>query len=283
MDFTILKYALSMAMYFAVLICIVELMRKHCKLANIVWICSLLTFPLWIMGGVSGWFRWAKILSVILPTIIVGFCRISNFEERQGKFWGFFQKRWILWFTYGILFLNILEATLKDVALGNYANAGCGFLLCVTIPFAPKYWKYDKQGVGDLICYTTIGWNFLYTTWNLCFVFGESPNYFASSICILLAAELYPFIKRKPELYIMARVYTLATHMILRSCFGPMFITLMDASSWYNESLWKYWGIANLILIIPYLFWYMWQLHTGNASHTFIRKDSYLHSKFSRM
>lgn len=274
MNIPIWQYALSMFGYFAILILIVEVMRKNYKLANIVWIASLLTFPLWLMGGVSGWFRWAKILSVILPTIIVGFCRISNYENRQGKFWEFFQKGWILWFTYAILFLNIMEATLKDVGLKNYGNAACGFLLCVTIPFAPKYWKYDKEGSGDLICYTTMAWNFLYTTWNLCFVFGESPNYFASSVCILLAAELYPFMKRKPELYIMARVYTLATHMILRSCFGPVFLKLMDASSWYNEALWQNWGTVNLILIIPYLFWYMWQMHTGKAQYTFLRKKA---------
>lgn len=271
MSIPIWKYALSMLTYFVVLLCITELLRKKYKLSNIVWICSLLTFPLWLMGGVSGWFRWAKILSVILPTIVVGFCRIANFEERKGSFWEFFQKGWILWFVYGILFLNILEATLKDVSLGNYANAACGFLLCATIPFAPKFWEYSKTGEGDLICYTTVGWNFLYTTWNLCFVYGESPNYFASTICILMAAELYPIFKKKPELYIMSRVYTLATHMILRSCFGTMFLKAMDASTWYNASFAKYWGILNFILIIPYLFWYMWQLHTGKAEISFKR------------
>ena len=269
MDIPIWQYLLTMIIYFSVLMIIVEFMRNKYKIANIVWIVSLFTFPLWLKGGVIGWFRWAKILSVILPTIFVGFCRIASVENRKGKWWEFIQKPWVLWFTYVVLFLNIMEATLKDLALGNYANCACGFLLCVTIPFASKYWKYHKEGKGDLIVYTTMAWNFLYTTWNLCFVYGESKAYFASSVCILLAAEIYPLIKKRHELYIMARVYTLATHMIVRSCFGGLILKIMDSSSWFNETVWQTWGKINLILIIPFVFWHMWQLHTGNAKYTF--------------
>ncbi|GAA0714545.1 hypothetical protein GCM10008904_30260 [Paraclostridium ghonii] len=265
----IIKYAIPMIVYFTVLMLIIEFMRTNYRTASVIWVLSLLTFPLWIMGGVEGWFRWSKILSVILPTIVVGFCRTANVEQRKGKLWEFLQKPWILWFTYCILFLNIFEATMKDVALQNYANAGCGFLLCVTIPFAPKFWEFEKSGKGDLIAYTSFAWNFLYTTWNLCFVYGESPSYFASSVCILLAAELYPIIKGRHELYIISRVYTLATHMIVRSCFGVAILKLMDSTSWFNSNVLSTWGTINLILIIPFVFWHMWQLHTGKADKSF--------------
>lgn len=276
MEIVFFKYAMSMLAYFTVLILIVEFMRTKYRAASIIWVLSLLTFPLWIMGGVEGWFRWAKILSVILPTIVVGFTRVANIEKRKGKVWECLQKPWVLWFTYGILFLNILEATLKDIGLGNYANAACGFLLCVTIPFAPKFWTYEKTGKGDLIVYTTFAWNFLYTTWNLCFVYGESPSFFASSMCILLAAELYPIFKRRHELYITARVYTLATHMIVRSCFGGVILKFMDSSAWFDPKVLSIWGVINLGLIVPFVFWHMWQLHTGNAEYSFRRtkKDS---------
>lgn len=271
MKISIIQYVMSMIAYFTVLILIVEFMRTKYRAASVIWVASLLTFPLWILGGVEGWFRWAKILSVILPTIVVGFCRVASVEDKKGKVWEFLRKPWILWFTYGILFLNIIEATLKDVGLGNYANAAVGFLLCVTIPFAPKFWEYKKSDKGDLIVYTTFAWNFLYTTWNLCFVYGESPNYFASSMCILLAAELYPLFKRRHELYITARVYTLATHMIVRSCFGGFILKVMDSSAWFNPDVLSTWGIINLVLIIPFVFWHMWQLHTGQAEQSFRR------------
>lgn len=265
------QYALSMTSYFLILMLIVSVMRTHYRFANIFWIASLLTFPLWLMGGVVGWFRWAKILSVILPTIFVGFARIAHYENRKGKFWEFLQKPWAIWFLYGILFLNIMEATIKDFSTGNLFNAMCGFLLCVTIPFPMKYWQISKESHGDLIAYTTVFWNFAYTTWNMCFVYGESPEYFAASVCILLAAEIYPLILKRPELYLTARIYTLATHLLLRACVPWLFPALMDATPWQNPEVLKYWGIINFALIVPYVFWHMWQLQTSKAEISFKR------------
>ncbi|SMG36879.1 hypothetical protein [Paenibacillus aquistagni] len=271
MDIPVWQYCISMIGYIILLLVIVGIMRKHYKFAHWFWIASLLTFPLWLMGGVEGWFRWAKILSVILPTIFVGFIRIANYEKREGRFWSSLQKDWVLWFVYGVLFLNIMEATIKDFTMGNMFNALTGFLLCVTIPFAPKYWEISNKKHGDLIAYTTVGWNFLYTTWNAAFVYAETPQFFASSICILLAAELYPIIKRRPELYIIARVYTLAAHLLLRACFVNLFPTLMDSTTWYNADVMNYWGMINFALIVPFVFWHMWQLHTGKAEVSFRR------------
>lgn len=273
MSIPIFQLAISMAAYLALLLFIVDFMRKNYKFANFFWIGTLLTFPLWLMGGVQGWFRWSKILSVILPTIFLGFCRIAAYEKRKGKVWENIQKNWVLWFFYGILFLNIMEATVKDLTLGNYFNAATGFLLCATIPFAPKFWRFEKEQAGDLIVYTTIGWNLLYTTWNACFVYAESPKYFAASLCIILAAEIYPLLKGRPELYVISRVYTLATHVIIRASIPWLFPLLMDASSWQNPTTLKYWGIINFCLIVPYLFWYLWKLHTGKADGSFIRKN----------
>jgi len=257
---SIFQTALSMVIYFAILIFVIDIMRKHYRFANIFWMASLLTFPLWLMN-VEGWFRWVKILSVILPLIFVGFARIANYEAKTG-WWTKLRQDWIYWFLYSILFLNILEATVKDVSLGNYWNALCGFILCATIPYAPKYWAILREKHGDLIAYTPPAWNLLYTSWNACFVYAESPVYFASSVCILLAAELYPVIKKRPELYIMARVYTLGFHLLLRASFD-IFPKVMDSSSWYDPVVLKTWGIVNVVFHIPFLFWYTWQLHTG--------------------
>ena len=61
--------------------------------------------------------------------------------------------------------------------------------------------KYDtsSQG-GDPVLHCPHKWNFLYTTWNACFVYAEGHEFFASTCCILAAAELYPIIMRRPEL-----------------------------------------------------------------------------------
>ncbi|MGO2083063.1 hypothetical protein [Vagococcus sp.] len=267
-----LKYGLTMIIYIVILMFIVEVMRKNYRFSSWFWLGTLLTFPLWIMsGGITGWFRWVKILSVILPTIILGFSRVANADHNVGKVWDFLRGNWMLWFLYGILFLNITEATIKDLQMGNYYNALAGLILCITIPYAPKYWKIENSPNGDLLVYTTIMWNFLYTTWNMAFVYAEGATFFASSICILLAAEIYPLIKKRPELYVIARVYTLATHLLVRAIVPELFPKIMNSSTWYHPEFMKYWGIINAIIAIPFVFWYTWQLHTGKAEYSFKR------------
>lgn len=263
MDIPVFQYFLTMGGYFIFLLGIVVIVRKYGTFSHYFWIGTLFTFPLWLRGGIQGWFRWAKIFSVILPTIVLGFARIANFSEKQGKLWDKFRKHWVLFFFYGVLFLNILEATLKDFALGYYTNAIAGVVLCVTIPIPLKYWAISKEKCCDIVAYTTIGWNLLYTTWNACFVYGESPNYFASSVCLLLAAEIYPIIKKRPELYVTARIYTLAAHLIIRACAPGLFLTMMDSTRWYSASALSTWGIINMLAAIPYLAWFLYKMKKG--------------------
>ncbi|SRR6056297_1349424 len=254
------QYLVSMPLYIGILMILVELMRKYYKASAIFWILALFTFPLWD-AQLDGWFRWVKTLSVLVPTaLIVGLGRIAQYEERGG-WWKFFRKDWVLWSLYGILGLNILEASLKDIALGNYFNAISGFILIVTIPlFKSKKskrrgWLISKEKPGDLLVYTDPVWNFLYTTWNIAFVYAENPGFAASSLCILLAAELYPVLKKRPELYVTARVYTLAIHILIRATYD-IFTPIMDSSAFANETVVYYWGLGNMVLSIPYIIWY---------------------------
>ena len=255
MDIPIWQYALSMTIYIVILLLMVEGMRKNHRFAFVFWILALFTFPLW-SHNLDGWFRWAKTLSVLIPTaLLVGFGRVANYEDRQG-FWKFFKKDWILWALYGVLFLNIAEATLKDFEAGNIPNAVVGVILCISIPLVyakgqKQAWKFSKEKPGDLLAYTTAGWNFLYTTWNLAFVFGENAGFFASSFCILIAAELYPIIKKRPELYVTARVYTLALHILIRATYD-IFTPTMDSSAWANPTALVYWGWINLAIALPF-------------------------------
>ncbi|MEA3317223.1 MAG: hypothetical protein U9R54_04640 [Bacteroidota bacterium] len=260
MNIPIWQYLASMSIYIVILLLLVEFMRKNYKFAAFFWILSLFTFPLW-STQLDGWFRWAKTFSVLLPTaIIVGLGRISHLEQKT-NWLKHFRKDWVLYFLYLVLGLNILEASLKDFAMDNYFNGISGLILIATIPLV-KYnkgkkrgWKISSKKPGDLLVYTDPIWNFLYTTWNIAFVFAENPGYAASSLCILLAAELYPIIKKRPELYVISRVYTLAIHILIRATYD-IFTPIMDSSALANENAVYYWGLINIILHIPYLFWY---------------------------
>ncbi|KAL0245957.1 hypothetical protein GEMRC1_007173 [Eukaryota sp. GEM-RC1] len=89
----------------------------------------------------------------------------------------------------------------------------------------------------------------------MAFVYGESGAYFTASVCILTAALLYTLLKQRSELFIIARVYTLAFHIALRAC-SDIFISLMDSSTWMNEQVLWWWGLVNLVLHLPFLIWY---------------------------
>lgn len=260
MNIPVWQYIVSMSVYIVLLMLIVELMRKNYRFAAIFWILSLLTFPLW-SSQLEGWFRWVKTFSVLVPTaLVVGLGRIAQHEKREG-WWSFFRKDWVLWSLYGVLGLNILEASLKDLAMGNYFNAISGFILIVTIPLfksrrsKKRGWVISEEKPGDLLVYTDPMWNFLYTTWNIAFVYAENPGFAASSFCILLAAELYPVIRKRPELYVTARVYTLATHILIRATYD-IFTPLMDSSAFASSQVVYWWGVINIVLHVPYLFWF---------------------------
>ncbi len=260
MDIPAWQYIVSMLVYIIILLLGIELMRKQYRFAAVFWVLSLLTFPLW-SNQLEGWFRWVKTFSVLVPTaLLVGTARLANYEDKKGL-WKIFKRDWVLWTLYAVLGLNILEASLKDIALGNYFNAISGFILIATIPLV-KYkklkrrgWLFSKKKPGDLLVYTDPMWNFLYTTWNIAFVYAEHPGYAASSLCILLAAELYPLIRKKPELYVIARVYTLAIHILIRSTYD-IFTPIMDSSAFASEKAVYYWGLINFVLHVPYLFWF---------------------------
>ncbi len=259
MNIPLWQYLVSMPLYIGILLILVELMRKHLKASAIFWILALFTFPLW-SAQLDGWFRWVKTFSVLVPTaLILGLGRLAHSGERA-RIWELFRKNWVLWALYAVLGLNILEASLKDLALGNYFNGISGFILIVTIPlFKSKGrrdgWAFSKGKPYDMLAYTDPIWNFLYTTWNIAFVYAENPGYAASSLCILLAAEIYPLIKRRPELYVQARAYTLAVHILIRATYD-IFTPIMDSSAFASDRAVYYWGLVNFVMHVPYLFWY---------------------------
>ena len=242
-----------------------EFFRRHLKLGAIFFLLAPLTFPLWFEHR-AGWFQWAKIMSVLLPTALLGLNRWACFENREGRVWNVLKSRKFLWFFFAILALNITEASLRDWQLGNYFNALSGFILILTIPFADKYWRMDRVERGDLVVDFTRAWCLLYTTWNACFLYASLPNEFAMGLAILIAAEFYPFIGR-PDLYVMARVYTLALFVLQLGCFGLP--TFMDSTAWYSADFARYWGILNLVGHVAYVVWYNWQIHSDRAAVSF--------------
>ncbi len=259
MDISALSYIVSMGVYILLLFLFLEYTREKQGFYKWFFILALLSFPLWFLN-LHSWFRWAKTISVLIPICFVSFIRISN-DGKHGSVMMSLKKKWPLWILYFVLMLNIAEATLTDFELGNYYNAIAGIILCITIPLPTRHWRIGKNdgknSFAELIADLPLAWCLLYVTWNAAFVYGENTAFFASSVCILIAPEIWMAYHKRTDLWLMGRIYTLALHILIRSSydvFGPV----MDSTAWANASVLHVWGIVNLALHIVYLgYWFL--------------------------
>ncbi|MDA3932067.1 MAG: hypothetical protein PF513_04950 [Tenericutes bacterium] len=153
--------------------------------------------------------------------------------------------------------------------MGNYMNAACGAILIVTMPLPTKHWriaKFDgKNNFAELIADFPVAWCLLYVIWNAAFVYAENTTFFASSLCILLIVEIWMLVKKRSDLWLMGRIYTLAIHILIRASYD-VFTPVMDSTTWFNEKVLFYWGITNLVLHVIYLVY--WNFNYRNKDYT---------------
>lgn len=249
---------LYVGVYALVLIAFASLIRRTVWGSFFLALLALATAPLW-GEHLDGWFRWTKTLSVLVPmAFLIGLARIAHHDDRGGA-WKVMRGEWVLWAFYAMFSLNIAEASVKDIALGNTFNGLAGFILVVLMPWvrypgsSERLWGFDKVNRGDVFGMTGIGWNVAYVTWNLAFVYNENPTYVASSATLLLAALGYTFLARKPELFAMIRVFTLALHLTLRAATDIMPRTFDTYPAVANETVSLVWGVANFALLLVLL------------------------------
>jgi len=132
-----LSFIVSMGTYMLFLFLFLEYTREKESFFKWFFILALFTFPLWFIN-LDGFFRWSKTLSVLIPLCFVSFVRIANSHKSENKN-SALTKEWPLWILFGVLALNILEATITDFQMGNPYNALCGVILMVTIPLPFKH------------------------------------------------------------------------------------------------------------------------------------------------
>lgn len=250
---TIMSYVISMGIYIIFLIAMTEGFRRSTIFALVVNIGLIVL--LFFSKNVEGWFRWAKDISVLFPLVIVSVTRLRKKMNKDDGLQKVLESPGMLLFLCIVVAINIFEASLKDLTMGNLFNGMCGLIMITCMPFnVKKSWRYDKNNYNALIADFSIAWCFLYTTWNACFVYAESPAFVSASLCILLVPELYNFWSAKTgksNLWLHARIYTLMLHVSIRS-FHDVFTPYMNATPWYNEAFKNGWGLVNFILMALY-------------------------------
>lgn len=270
----VLSYVVSMGIYMLFLYFFLEFSREKQSFYKWFFILALLSFPLWFLN-LHSWFRWMKSISVLIPLCFVSFIRIANDGKHNDKM-ASLRKMWPLWILYVVLMLNIAEATMSDFGAGNLFNALCGVILCITIPLPTKHWyvgKNDgKKTFAEIIADLPIAWCLLYTIWNAAFVYGENTGFFASSVCILTVPLIWMFIKKRGDLWLHARMYTLGVHILIRSSYD-IFAPIMDSTAWFNENVLYVWGIANLTLHVVYFGYWFVKIRSKSYAVSFSQKS----------
>lgn len=256
-----LSYVVSMSIYMLLLFLFLEYTREKQGFYKWFFIVALLTFPLWFIN-LHSWFRWAKTFSVLVPICFVSFVRMSN-DGKHDTVLMSLKKKWPLWILYFVLNLNILEASINDIEVGNFFNGIAGLILCLTIPLPTKHWRIGKNdgknSFAELIADLPLAWCLLYVTWNAAFVYGENAGFFASSLCILIAPEIWMLYRKRTDLWLMGRIYTLALHIVIRASYD-VFSPVMYSAEWFNADVLYYWGMVNLILHVGYLIYWFFML-----------------------
>jgi hypothetical protein len=246
----------SMLAYTAFLLAVFELARRWVRtyvvLLAVVLAVALVSTPDTPRTG----FQTAKLLTITIPCFFFSIVRLA-YQQEEGSVLRPLRRPWILVLAYVFMQLNFLEAVVADVQVGQYFNALAGVILAVTTvtPFENGAWRIETATPNrDLLVSLPRAWIVLFTSWNLAFAYAQYPRYTAHVVCVLLAPLLYalPPLNR-PDLWLAARVYTLATSLIIRFA-GHDFVTpLMSSEGLWSPRVALGWGLLNLLAMVGYV------------------------------
>lgn len=188
-----------------VLILLNELFRRS-KWSTIVFFILLplvLTPLVWSQQGVTYWFKWVKIYSVIFAVIWFTAMRYTNFGKRD-----------IVKFIAALfLGVNIMEAVSQDFSMGhlpNILNGIAGILSTITLFYGWKQIAPDKSEEKDLIWpKMPILWIVAYDVWNIVYVYLNFPGSTSAQFMVLLSCTI-PALFIKKGTWLQARAFTLA-------------------------------------------------------------------------
>ena len=147
-------------------------------------------------------FTWVKVFSLIAGASWINVIRFSTLGSAS---WA----RWIMWL---VLALNILEASIKDIVEGYYANAAIGLVLIATQAGAGSI-SISPDRHRDLRWSLGVWWILGYSLWN----FGLAYRVFPPTISDHVAALGVPlaWLLVSHRVWFQARGYVLSTYALL--------------------------------------------------------------------
>ena len=175
------------------------------------------------------------------------------------------------WVNITFLYLNILEALIRDMQLKCYCNAIVAGMLMMSIPINPSQEELHTllattRKTGVFLFPLTVPWIIMYTTWNACFAYDN--NFSWATRFILIPPLLVSWYYQSSHYWLGARVLLLMTHLICRATQflrvyqpGQSLLTPIAGSIKHTKEVATKWGRINLLLMYLYmLYWYHFEL-----------------------
>lgn len=159
--------------------------------------------PLWASHGVSYWFKWAKVYSVVTACIWFTCMRYTKLGKKV------FPRLIAAMF----IALNIIEAVTQDFSLGyapNILNGIAGILSIITLFYGWKGIHIDDSKEHDMVWpKMTVLWIIAYDVWNFVFVYLNFPGSVSAQFMVILSCTI-PSLFIKKGTWLQARAFTLA-------------------------------------------------------------------------
>ncbi len=187
-----------------VLILLNELFRRQ-KWSGIFFffILPVLLIPVWTSYGITYWFKWAKLYSVVCASCMFLLMRFTRLDQYK------FAKMACALF----LALNIAEAVGQDFDMGyiwNILNGIAGVLSIITCFWGWKEIHADDSPEKDMVWPgMTVLWIIAYDVWNYTYVYLNFPGSATTQLMVLIAATI-PALFIKKGTWLQARGFTLA-------------------------------------------------------------------------
>ncbi len=215
-----------------------ELFRRY-KWATVVFyfVLPFALIPLWDSQGVTYWFKWVKVYSVVFAVIWFTLMRYTKLGD----------KNYAKFVAMAFLALNIAETVNQDLSMGflaNSLNGIAGILSIVTI----SGWKgihIENSKTKDMVWPAmTIFWIIAYDIWNFVFVYLNFPGSAATQFLVLLSCTIPALLITKGT-WLQARAFTLAAWFMYYFT-APRFIEAHVIPLPRNENLMLAAGILSI-------------------------------------
>ncbi len=185
---------------------------RHYKYSNyLFWfILPIALIPLFASYGVTYWFKWVKLYSVVGAAALFTLIRFTRIGDYK----------WARFGAAAFLALNIAEAVTQDFSMGNLPNIlnAIGGILSIITLAGWMHIQADNSKQRDMIwpAMTTF-WIIAYDIWNIVFVYLNFPGSATAQAMVLIAATL-PSLFIKKGTWLQARAFTLAGSFMYYFC-----------------------------------------------------------------